>query len=131
MWTRASLLCSVLLSALVGALTPPALSAQSVYQTVAGVRRAAPERAVPLVLISQQESEPSLGMHVAIGALAGAALGAAFGAAFSKCSGFMSELCRGDAALSGALTGGVVGAFVGMLVWQGTRPPPAPTGATP
>lgn len=131
MWTRAFLLCSVLLSALVGALTPPALAAQSLYHTVAGVRRAAPERVAPLVLISQQEAESSLGTHIAIGALAGAALGAALGAAFSECSGFMSQLCRGDAALTGALIGGVAGAFVGIFVWQGTRPPPAPTGDIP
>lgn len=131
MWTRTLVLCGVLLSALGGALTPPALAAQSVYHTVAGVRRVAPERVAPSVLISSQESESSLGMHIAIGALAGVALGAALGTASADCSGFMSQLCRGEAALTGALIGGVVGAFVGIFVWQGTKPPPAPTGDIP
>jgi hypothetical protein len=131
MWTRAFLLSGVLLSALATALTPPALAAQSVYHTVAGVRRVAPERVEPSVLLIQQESESSLGAHIAIGALAGVALGAAVGMAAADCSGFMSELCRGDAALTGALIGGVVGAFVGIFVWQGTKPPPAPTGDIP
>lgn len=130
MWTRALLLGSVLLSALVFALSPLALSAQSMYDAVAGVRRPAPERVAPSVLISPQESESSLGARIAIGAVAGVALGAALGAGTADCDGFMSELCRGNAALRGALIGGVVGAFVGIFVWQGTRPPPAPPGAT-
>jgi hypothetical protein len=131
MWTRAFLLCGVLLSALAAALTPPALAAQSVYHTVAGVRRVAPGPTAPSVLISQQESEPSSGVQVAVAAMFGAALGAALGAAFSDCSGFTSQVCRGDAALKGALVGGVAGAFVGILFRQGTKPPPAPTGVIP
>jgi hypothetical protein len=100
MWMRVLLLCGVLVSGLVSALAPSALAAQSVYHTVAGVRRAAPQRAEPLVMISQQEAESSLGLHIVLGALIGGALGAGIGSVTSECSsGLFGELCSDNAAL--------------------------------